>query len=85
VFTPKRDPSGLVSSVEARVAGALWATGQLLRYENDGRAVIEETHFSPSGSIVYKGELVFDVNGHPIQSESRMGAKANDIFESWNW
>lgn len=47
---------------------------------------VEETHYSPSGRVVYRGRLIFRFSGSGGRLEEQIpisGTKRNNFFSSW--
>lgn len=47
---------------------------------------IDETHFNPSGTITYRGKLIFQFGfggGHIVEEKSVSGIKKYQIFTRW--
>ncbi|MDP8255826.1 MAG: hypothetical protein P9M14_08755 [Candidatus Alcyoniella australis] len=80
---------GIASSAEAYVGNVLVGKAKALRIiemEQGPNAIeVEETHFSPSGSVIYKGIVVYSFGwrGSKLQERALRGKKRTDIFSSW--
>jgi hypothetical protein len=86
VITPLRHPKfNVIYGAEARdqASGTLLAAGKQVGME-DGGLVVEETQYSPAGSVIYKGKIFFDAGGERVKEEWIEGAKKWDIFHSWH-
>jgi hypothetical protein len=45
---------------------------------------VEETHFSGSGAVTYKGKIFYSVPlGNKVREEKIEGTKSTEIFGSW--
>ncbi len=83
VITPLRHPRlDVIYGAEARdEAGTLLAIGKQIAVE-DNLLVVEETQYSSSGVVVYRGKLFF-AGTTLVKQEKIEGNKRWEIFHSW--
>lgn len=89
VITPLfTEDFGRFYGVEARdeASEALLAKAEQVKFIQESQVtVVEETHYSQSGSIVYIGQLFFSANDEVIKTTKKEGNKQWEIFTSWSF
>jgi hypothetical protein len=62
--------------------GKLVAKAEFIRFSNRG-IVIKETHYGPSGEVIFTCESEFDTAGHKIKEINPKGRKVFEVYSFW--
>lgn len=77
---------GTFYGYEAREEGSNLLLGRAEQVAMEGGTlIVEETQYSPTGSIVYRGRLFFDSGGELVKQEKIMGEKRYNLFQTWSF